>query len=689
MRDSGTESSKLHKWLDVTTDYGGFVGSRFYGAEAVRRHIDTCRGCGRFGELLSHDSTLRAILLFFAVKTISKFRVMDRCPACGTYRRQRLLEWQHVKKDRIKSAFAALNKEPDNTEKLRDAVEALMYFQDEETFIQLATGLRDVRRNDPDVQTLLGKGYMRFSRYPEAEQAFRACLTSRDDHEIRSLLGLCLILQGRSEEAGPFLQQIFERRSTKDLHYLYRLVEGFQHEGRHDRVPATIGTIREVFAGNADERLLKAFERTSEKHRMSGQKVYPPWRPESPTPAKGGSLKLVFSLQRLLPVLGGLAVAAIYLIAAYNMADSPDVYIANGTPRKYTVLIGGKNKTVNSLSASRIIIPEGDYDVTVTIDGRTIPCEPVSIHTPFLTRPFLDRTFVVNPDKTAVLFWERIYYSARPGSAKAGEYDYHVGTSLHVFEGIDYHFGDFPQEITTESSGNVPRERIILSKDFEIGNMLNFLVKQFDVQHSVDYAKNILTFDPGTDSCLYALSGLLAGQDYIAFLKPGLDERPIRVNWHRMYQTTTEIVSRDYDLESEYQALLDKEGETPASLYLLARVVEDPKRNLALMEKAAEGTPPCSYALYGLGYSRLSQGRFDDALPLIDKAIGMEPGNSLFELMKSEALLALGKYVELLERYRRAGEERAGDPNAVAYDLRLLERLGRGNEIKKVLEAIS
>jgi len=99
-----------------------------------------------------------------------------------------------------------------------------MNYQDQGLFDRVAETLASRRRDDAEVQTLLGEGYAYFSRYGEAEAAYRQALLAADSPEGRERLGLNLLKQGRPEDAEPCLVHCYA--SAEGLGSLYWLVAG-------------------------------------------------------------------------------------------------------------------------------------------------------------------------------------------------------------------------------------------------------------------------------------------------------------------------------------------------------------------------------------------------------------------------------------------------------------------------------
>src|SRR4029079_16829652 len=161
------------------------------------------------------------------------------------------------------------------------------------------------------------------------------------------------------------------------------------------------------------------------------------------------------------------------------------------------------------------------------------------------------------------------------------------------------------------------------------------------------YAKKVLRADPDESTCLSWIGSKLPPDEAIAILKPGLEKRPVLIEWHRVYQSVMEKAHPEADLKAEYQKLA-AEVKSPDCQYLLARVM-DGEEGTPVLEQAAKGNPPSAYAQYSLGYRALAQGRFDEAKTMMEKALQTKPGEALFEHFYEDALWASRSYDKLRE----------------------------------------
>jgi len=61
----------------------------------------------------------------------------------------------------------------------------------------------------------------------------------------------------------------------------------------------------------------------------------------------------------------------------------------------------------------------------------------------------------------------------------------------------------------------------------------------------------VLSSDPDDEACLYTAGAVFKGEDLERLVRPRLTDRPVRLQWHRMYQGMTEQSHPDRDLHEE------------------------------------------------------------------------------------------------------------------------------------------
>src|SRR6185503_3767409 len=101
---------------------------------------------------------------------------------------------------------------------------------------------------------------------------------------------------------------------------------------------------------------------------------------------------------------------AIYFISAANIGRARKVWLVNGLNHQYVADIGGRRFTLPPLNAMEVRLPEGDLAVKMVGPGSD-PAAQASITTPFWSRPFLHRTYIINPDRVALIGVETVIYT--------------------------------------------------------------------------------------------------------------------------------------------------------------------------------------------------------------------------------------------------------------------------------------
>ena len=109
---------------------------------------------------------------------------------------------------------------------------------------------------------------------------------------------------------------------------------------------------------------------------------------------------------------------------------------------------------------------EGNLRIEPVADAPwTLEPQTVRVSTNFLTRPFANPTFILNPDGTAMVQMTQVCYTPedKPNMVPPdGDALVATGKALHLFDGIDYRFRHFPDSIELTSSSASPRENLMV-----------------------------------------------------------------------------------------------------------------------------------------------------------------------------------------------------------------------------------
>jgi Flp pilus assembly protein TadD len=563
-----------------------------------------------------------------------------------------LKQWEAMKAQDTAKLLEKLQQDPDDRQTILEALGLSMGYQDEALFDKLATSLAEHRRDDAAIQTQLGAAYAYFARFAEAETAYRAALAAEDKPEVRQQLALALLKQSRPEDAAPYLEHILVDKTADNAGFIYLLVEGYQAQGMHEQALALMDRRDEVFPQFAALKDYQNQRKASQRYLHSGKRIPSAFLGESRRAGyQEGSWRsrIPYIIAPLL-ILGGLCW---YLGAAFWAGQARKVYVVNGWQKAYTVAINGREQILQPGVATLVEIPEGE----VTVESRSpeVPLAAMQcrIETSFWSRPFLHRTFVLNPDRLAILIWEEVEYAEHP-VANQDKGHFHVDQECYTFENIDYEFKEFPGSLTVKKGQTLKKRRVALLPSLTPQLRLSVAMQMLNKEEQIAFLERWLLLDPNDYLPLFALLQLLEPDKSLAFLETKLSARPVLVEFHRAYQTLMNKQHPDVDLRPRYREMVKETNAHPDVLYLLARLEDDnPAESEKLLKQAVAGPSPAVYAMHSLGYHALEQGQFADALRWAEKAAQAAPNNFTVTSSYHKALLANRQYDRLLQELQK------------------------------------
>src|SRR5581483_970660 len=112
----------------------------------------------------------------------------------------------------------------------------------------------------------------------------------------------------------------------------------------------------------------------------------------------------------------------------------------------------------------------------------------------------------------------------------------HLGQVLTSFTGADYEFASFPQKMTVKKNQSITKSAVRVYPLATPEQRWGAVMATLPPPEQLEYAKRWLRQDPTDSFFLSLLTHTLKPPEALAFLKTGLDARPIQVEWHRAYQ---------------------------------------------------------------------------------------------------------------------------------------------------------
>ncbi len=658
----------------MPTTYNG-VGTAYWGKSNLEVRRDACEQCHTVGDLKSYDTTKYFVLLFLPLIPLGKLRILDHCPKCTNHKAIKLKEWQRMRHDSVREAVAAYEKSPHEAELALTAVQTCAFYQDREAFVGLAGKVLSSFGGDAEMVANVGSTLLFFGHFSEAEAAYRKSLAIDDDPEIRESLGIVLLRQGRPDDAWPQLEHLFRSEEASDIGALFLLVEGYQAEGRHDDALQIIDALVKAFPDLADNKELGKYRKQSRKHQRSGKRIVS----AALAPAKatsgsdwGGRMALL-----VWPLLLMLIVAPLTWFA-FRSARGHQVFLVNGLSERYAVRLAGETHHLPPGRGVPVRVAQR-VDHVVEVAGDEPALEPLSFRLDLSLWEswWGEHTFVVNPDRLAVLHWQQVEYAETPDPERETPYELRAGEGFYSYQDVDYEFRDFPDEIELSSgSPRALREGLEVLADHDSLGLYWILAAEDEGDQALVYLKRLVELRPENENAMFVLAGVASAEDFTALAAPHLVVRPVEVEWHRAYQSVIDRGPAGDGLSAEYATLLAAEPDNSRLLYLASRIDLDPDKAEGLLRRAIELDPANAYAYNSLAYHKISAGEFAEALPLVEKARELEPEKASFQAIENDARLGLGHWQILLEQNRSQQDEQPLNGELVAREILLRSAKG-------------
>jgi tetratricopeptide (TPR) repeat protein len=620
-------------------------GTWYLGKRRIHRVKMVCPSCQSFAELESYDTTLFFVIFMIPIIPLGKKRILESCPACQRHRIVKLADWEAGKSKAFGDVLDKLRANPDDRETIQMALALATVYQDEQAFDKLADVLVGQRTDDAEIQAQLGAAYEYFSRWSDAETAFTRSLAIEPHDDTRERLAVCTIKLGRPEEAIAHLRHVFDQKDPQKAWLIFWLIEGCMAKGMHEQALDLMDIRDRVFPDLAREKSYKQQRRTAEKNKTTGKRIRSVYVHESAKAGFREGTGLGFKWPKYVAASVFVALLAFYLGVAIYRGQSRRVYLVNGWTKPYAVSVNGQSHQLFPGAQTAIDVAEGDVSVEMT--GAPDGQQSVAVATPFFSRPFRRPVFVLNPDRCALLTREETVYSSNPENAENPP-EFSGGKLLHEFKGVDYEFEEFPPQLQAKAGSKITKTRVGLLASANNHLRMFWAISVLTPDGVRDYLRRLLQLDPNDSDALAVLTNTQPPLESLEFLRTRLADRPIRVEWHRMYQHLTELTEPTKDMRPEYRTLVDETKRSTDAVYLLGRL-ESGVAGDKLYEEAANGTPPSVHARSGLSYRYLTRGDFDTAVNWATKARELNTADQEYRHRYVLALLAAGKYAELLK----------------------------------------
>ncbi|MEM7453582.1 MAG: hypothetical protein AAF456_04425 [Planctomycetota bacterium] len=595
------------------------IGTSYYGKKAVESELGTCEFCRRQVELESYETGEYFVVLFIPLFPLGRKQIFDMCPACTKHRAVPVDKWHGIRDQTIQDSSRMLLMRPDDPEAGIKHLQNLTAFRQYNEARQLVPILERTHPDNVNVQLGIGFWLEKFGNVQDAQRCFDRAYELNPDHPAAiRVQARDLILKGNCPEAHQMLlPQQFPSPDFEPALF-HALGNGFQTAGNHDQALEVYQQVLQASPLLMQDREFCRTVQRSEKALGRRESIIRR-KPLYEYKAFWAAACVVL-----------LFVGAMFL--AHSRSQSRAVHVVNGLAQEITIRIDdGPELTVPRTGWVKARIPEGSHQVAI-VSPPGLSERSFSFETSFREQIFSTPVFVLDPVGSAVVYHEKIVYSEDPQDDDPGnEFDYHVGQLLYKFNGIDFPFAPFPDEIEVDSTiHKTYRDRV----DFEPLDPEQFLTGQLDAspEKQLFVTEQILTVAPDNGDFWVSYAGIAMSHNQLErcaeFVKPHLSVDPVNVKMHRFYQSVCgQIPDRSQALAADYDEYLSSDPDNADLIYLRGALLPVVSGSMVYMNAALDIDPEHVHSMKALAFDLNSTGDHSGAAELLARALQLEPDN--------------------------------------------------------------
>ena len=346
------------------------------------------------------------------------------------------------------------------------------------------------------------------------------------------------------------------------------------------------------------------------------------------------------------------------------------------------VRIAGITDLKNLRGVQPVVLPEGRYQAEIS--GPVQQQLDFTIRSSYFSRWFSDPVWVLNPGGEAILICNRAVYGRNPPPATVS---FHFGKAFEYFDGVTHPFQPLPQTLSLHENEQRTLVNLELYRDSGL-DVLDYYLGQRQPNLALNFAEQWLRGHNQDGQMLRAYAALAEQHQETnrldAFLRSGLDDHPVRVEWHRLYQQLHNHPSSHDALVAEYDARLRADPQNSALLYLRGRIEGNRLVCRGLFERACQADSGNAYAFFGLGFDRMFVADWAGARPLLARACELQPADKGFQHWLLLTRFALGEASAIEQEAR---QQIAAKPLDFMATVQLIDALAAQDRRPDALEA--
>lgn len=652
------------------------IGTHYYGNRNRQIRKGQCRSCGHYGDLASYDTRLWFVVIFIPIIPLGRKRILDECPRCRRHYVAKADEFAAASELNVSEGKEKYLSNPTPESALEAHARMLSFHQHTEADAFRQEALARFPR-DAKLRTELASHLDQMGRYGEAVPLYREAHALEPDlPAARVGVAFARMNEGKLNEAHRLLDFLEEPGAGQ--HYslapLQTLATLYQQKNLHEEALEIFRHLLKEFpdaARNHDirkmvrvsERKLGAYESLLPEREGSFLGVFNPWSREFSSGQKTAAF---------LALVGICVVAG---MATYNesIRRNRTLHIVSGLPTAATIQVDNE-APIQVASQASLTLPEGLHRVAVS--GPVTAQYDVPIESSYWSRWFSKPVWVVNVAGTAGLMEMQYHYAQNPTPPTWNSL---VGQTVIARPHIDYPFVDPPNSMQVSNKNQTITKSGIIVLPAEPNQLLAHVndptqALTFLEAHLPNRLEDGLLFHEYEER----IEAQKAFPRAEAFLKPGLERRPVEVNWHRTYANVLEQQGRVADLTTLYDGFIAKEPASAALLYLRSRFEGDNARRTELLTNARKADPKSPWPPYGLGYQAAIRGDWADAVRDLKTASELGVPVVMIRRMLVMSRLGNGEADALIAEGRAALQQQSFDFTALFSVVEPLIATGRG-----------
>jgi tetratricopeptide (TPR) repeat protein len=669
----------------MPTTYNG-IGTHYYGKANLQTRAGTCRSCGRNVQLQSYDTRLWFVIVFIPIIPLGRKHIIDSCPVCRRHYVSDLEKWETARQLETSGAMDKFRSDP-TPENAIAAHQQLLGFNQVNEAAELQKTMLAKFPDNAKIFAYLASAQEHLGRRDEADTLYQRALELRPDMpEARVGVARGYMRAGRLDDARKMLDFLEKPGAAQlySLEPLETLARAFQRANRHDEALDLFEKLLAELPKLAEHAGFRKAVKLSEKE--PGRSILP---------------KQKFSLKRMFQSSGGkgspvlqartlLVFGILFALVALAFAASNEfirhhrhIYVLNGYDKPATVDISGHGALQIAKGMQTITLPEGHYHASIS--GPVKQEVDFEVREDYFSRWSSDSVWILNVGGGAMLEENVVVYSHNP---VPGTSSIHTGKTFEHLTGVTHPFKTLPKSVEVPEGGSKTLTEIELFTG-DASDVFDYYETKRSLGEAMTFAETWLRAHPEDNLTLrtYAETAQQQkqGKRLDAFLRAGLTNRPVQIEFHRLYQGLHDRAAGHDALVGEYNGLLQAEPTNSALLYLRGRLETDRGAANGYFNRAVEQDPMNPYPVFALAYDRAAAGDWNGAKKLMVRTTELDPHDLGFKHVLFLARLMTGE-APAIEQESRKNLLARGWPDYVA-EIQLLDALAEQNKRDEVVAA--